>query len=219
METQSARHRMVEIQIAKRGVRDQRVLDAMKDVPREEFVAREIQHRAYDDSPLPIGFGQTISQPYVVARMCEMAGLEGDEHVLEVGAGSGYQTAILASLVRRVTSVEIVPELARRAAKHLEHLGFENACVLLSDGSAGASAHAPYDAILVSAGAPRVPTLLVDQLSDGGRLVLPVGERARQRLCRITRHSHDYDVVYDTAVRFVDLVGKYGWGGIGAPQA
>jgi len=215
-----ARERMVREQIVARGITDPRVLRAMREVPRERFVDPAAADRAYEDRPLPIGHGQTISQPYIVARMASLAELQGSERVLEVGAGCGYQTAVLAALADEVWAIEIIPELAETAAHKLAELGIRNARVECFDGTHGWPEHAPYDAILVSAGAPRVPVLLLAQLAPGGRLVIPVGPRDSQRLVVVTKHGGDeFETVYDIPVRFVDLTGRYGWGGQGAPQA
>ena len=214
-----ARERMVTDQIAGRGVRDPRVLAAMRAVPREAFVDANQRHRAYEDHPLPIGHGQTISQPYIVARMCELLALRGGERVLEIGAGCGYQTAVLAALAQAVWGVEIVPELTDRANRNLKTLGIANARVECFDGTAGWPEHAPYDGIVVAAGAPRVPVMLLAQLADGGRLVIPVGPREDQVLLTVTRRGDDYETTREAPVRFVDLVGRYGWGGSGPGQA
>jgi len=205
---------MVADQVEARGVRDRAVLAAMERVPRHLFVPPEYRGQSYADHPLPIGRGQTISQPYMVARMTEVCALGPDDVVLEVGAGSGYQAAVLALLCRHVYAVEIVDELCVRAAENLSAAGIANVTLANLDGTRGWPEHAPYDAILVSAGAPEVPAMLVDQLrSDGGKLVLPVGRRGMQVLRRVTRHGDRYDVMDDTPCRFVDLVGQYGWGG------
>lgn len=220
--SEAAREKMVREQIAGRGITDTRVLDAMRRVPRDRFVDPASAERAYEDRPLPIGHGQTISQPYIVARMAALAALKGGERVLEVGAGRGYQTAVLAELAAEVFAIEIIPELAAAAARTLAELGVTNARVERFDGSHGWPEHAPYDAILVAAGAPRVPVLLLAQLAADGRLVIPVGPRDGQRLVVVTRRAgrdDDFDTTYDIPVRFVDLTGRYGWGGQGPPQA
>jgi len=204
---------MVDRQILGRGVRDPRVLDAMRRVPRHKFVRPELAGHAYEDKPVPIGFGQTISQPYMVARMTELLELAGVERVLEIGAGSGYQTAILCELARLVFAVELHPQLAASARERLYQLGYRNFQLEAFDGTHGWPEHAPYDGILVAAGAPRVPALLPAQLADGGRLVIPVGEREDQKLLRIVRHGERFDTDVDIPCRFVDLVGRYGWGG------
>lgn len=214
-----ARERMVNEQLLARGVRAERVLEAMRTVPREMFVDPPHTEKAYEDRPLPIGFGQTISQPYVVARMCELLELRENERVLEVGAGSGYQTAVLAKLCAQVYGVEIISALADKASRRLLGLGLKNATLGSFDGTYGWPEHAPYDAILVAAGAPRVPVLLLDQLVDGGRMVLPVGERDRQKLALVMRRGTEFVTRYDSPVRFVDLVGRYGWGGPGPAAA
>jgi protein-L-isoaspartate(D-aspartate) O-methyltransferase len=213
------RDRMVSEQLEARGIRDTRVLAAMRKVPRERFVDEAMRERAYDDGPLPIGHGQTISQPYMVARMSELARLSGGERVLEVGAGSGYQTAILCELARSVYAVEVRSTLARACERRLAILGYRNVEVGCFDGTHGWRERAPYDVILVAAGAPNIPPLLVDQLADGGRMVVPVGSRQQQRLAVVTRHGASFDVDWNTPCTFVDLVGKFGWGGSGAPKA
>ncbi len=190
-----------------RGVGDPAVLAAMSAVPRHRFVDPAQSDAAYADTPLPIGHGQTISQPEMVAVMLEALGLTGDEHVLEVGTGSGYQAALLGQLARDVVTVEIVPELAARAREALAATGADNVRVHLGDGSLGWPAGAPYDAIVVAAAAPRVPAPLVDQLADGGRLVLPVA----QSLTRVTRHGDAVDEVRLGGCAFVPLVGAQGW--------
>jgi protein-L-isoaspartate(D-aspartate) O-methyltransferase len=210
---------MVREQIAARGVKNARVLQAMRKVPREHFLDMPARERAYEDRPLPIGHGQTISQPYVVARMAELAEVQPFDRVLEVGAGSGYQTAILAELAREVWAVDVIPELVAHATRKLADLGVTNARVECFDGSNGWPEHAPYDVIVLSAGAPKVPVLLLSQLAEGGRFVGPVGARDNQRLLRITRRGDVFDTEYDIPVRFVDLTGRYGWGGRGPAQA
>jgi len=213
------RARMVDEQLAARGIADARVLEAMRRVPRERFVDEAMRERAYEDAPLPIGLGQTISQPYMVARMCELARIGAGDRVLEIGAGSGYQAAVLGALAREVYAVEVRPELGALAEERLRALGMRHVIIGVFDGTRGWEAHAPYDAILVAAGAPTVPPLLVAQLADGGRLVIPVGPRQGQRLCVITRRGDEYDTEWTTPCTFVDLVGRYGWGGEGPAQA
>ncbi len=213
------RDRMVADQLEARGIRDLRVLAAMRKVPREKFVDDAMRERAYDDGPLPIGHGQTISQPYMVARMSELARLTGNERVLEVGAGSGYQTAVLCELARSVYAVEVRPELTRKCERRLAIMGYRNVEVGGFDGTHGWRERSPFDVILVAAGAPAIPPLLVDQLADGGRLVVPVGSRQQQRLAVVVRHGVEFDVEWSTPCTFVDLVGKFGWGGSGPPSA
>jgi len=210
---------MVKEQIQARGVKDLRVLRAMRKIPREHFLDGASRERAYEDRPLSIGHGQTISQPYIVARMAELAGIGPDDKVLEVGAGSGYQTAVLAELGRKIYAVDIVPALCAHARKRLSELGIGNVEVECFDGSNGWPDHAPYDAILVAAGAPKVPVILLGQLAPGGRFVGPIGARDSQRLVRIVRRGDDFETEYDISVRFVDLTGRYGWGGRGPAQA
>lgn len=207
------REAMVEQQIASRGVKDEAVLAALLSVPRHRFVDRSWIHQAYADHPLPIGFGQTISQPFMVARMAELCRLSREKRVLEVGAGSGYQTAVLAQICREVFAVEIVPELAERAARMLAELGIENAIVAERDGSVGWAEHSPYDAIVVAAGAPAIPEPLTEQLAEGGRLIIPVGaSRGLQLLHIVERHGAELRSSHDTPCRFVDLQGRHGWG-------
>jgi protein-L-isoaspartate(D-aspartate) O-methyltransferase len=218
-EATSRREQMVRDQLEARGIRDARVLAAMNKVPRERFVDEAMRERAYDDGPLPIGGGQTISQPYMVARMSELGQLRGNERVLEIGAGSGYQTAILAELAGQVFAVEVRPELGQQAERRLQALGYRNVEVGVFDGTYGWAERAPYDVILVAAGAPEIPPLLVAQLADGGRLIVPVGPRQGQRLAVVTRRGDDFETEWTTPCMFVDLVGRYGWGGEGPPRA
>lgn len=206
------RQMMVELQIRQRGVREERVLAAFLEVPRHEFVPPEYLHEAYEDRPLPIGHGQTISQPYMVAVMTEALNLSGNERVLEIGTGSGYQTAILARLAQEVYSVEQHEGLGRQAEERLRNLSVTNATVVIGDGSGGYPPVAPYDGIVVTAGAPSVPPVLVEQLVDGGRLVIPVGDMYSQDLLLVVKQG---DTVQQTVInqcRFVPLTGKYGWG-------
>ena len=206
------RRDMVVDQLARRGVKDERVLAAMALVPRHLFVDSSLKDFAYDDRPLPIGYGQTISQPYMVGRVTELAAPRATDRALEVGSGCGYQLCVLAQLCDRVYGVELVPELAQRSAALLRTLGVTNAEVQSFDGSGGWTEHAPYDLIIVSAGAPRVPPLLVDQLADGGRMVIPVGEPEEQELAIIRRRGETYSTTHDTRCRYVDLLGRYGFG-------
>ena len=206
------RRAMVETQLRRRGIRDERVLKAMGEVPRHEFVPPELLRESYEDHPLPIGGGQTISQPYIVAQMVEALALQGGERVLEVGTGSGYQAAVLARLAARVYTVECEPSLARTARERLNRLGFGDTVeVIEGDGSAGYAPGAPYDGMLVAAAAPDVPMQLIEQLAEGGRLVIPVGERDSQEL-RLIRKLDGTPVVTKLGYcRFVPLLGAHGW--------
>lgn len=218
----SLRLAMVDEQLRYRGIRDERVLEVMSEVPRHLFVPWAIQAIAYDDRALPIGQGQTISQPYMVARMVEALELVGNERVLDIGTGSGYQAAVLGELAREVWSVEIVPELADEARKRLARLGYSNVHVRVANGSLGLPERAPFDAIVVAAGAPEVPQSLVDQLGPGGRLVIPTGELGLQMLCRIKRVGRMGDETASEALvpcAFVPLVGREGWSGLGRSKA
>ncbi len=192
-------------------VHDERTLDAMARVPREHFVPRDLRLIAYDDRPLPIGHGQTISQPLMVAMMTEALHLHGDERVLELGTGSGYQTALLAELAAHVVTVERVPELAEGARRRLEELGYGNVEVHTAADALGWPESAPYDAILVTAGAPRVPRPLLEQLNLGGRLVIPVGERRVQQLLHVTKTPSGTTVRKLGDCRFVPLIGRGAW--------
>lgn len=207
----SERDRMVNTQIASRDVRDVRVLEAMRAVPRHCFVQPEYRYLAYSDGPLPIGNGQTISQPYIVALMSQLLDLKGDEKVLEVGAGSGYQAAILAHLAREVHTIERHVDLARYAERILKDLRLENVHVHTGDGSLGLPEQAPFAAIIVTAAAPSTPKALLEQLEDGGRLVIPVGSRYGQVLERWTRRGSRYDSESIIPVAFVPLIGEQGW--------
>ena len=192
-------------------IRDKRVLEAMARIPREQFVPPEERRLAYEDSPLPIGFDQTISQPFIIAIMTEALELTGDEKVLELGTGSGYQTAILAELARKVITTERQPPLAEAAEEILDRLGYTNVEVHLAEETLGWQREAPYNAIIVTAGAPRVPDDLLAQLAIGGRLVIPVGSRYLQELYKVTRHKKK-NVIQDLGgCRFVSLIGKDAW--------
>lgn len=207
------REQMVRDQLARRGISDPLVLAAMGKVRREQFVPASFAEAAYDDRPLPIGCGQTISQPYIVAYMIEALALTGGEKVLEIGAGSGYAAAVLAEIAAQVFTIERLEELARTAAANLAAAGYQNVVVGHRDGTQGSEEEAPFDAILVSAGAPSPPKALLAQLTIGGRLVAPVGaERSVQELMRITRVSeNEYDETSLADVRFVPLIGEEGW--------
>jgi protein-L-isoaspartate(D-aspartate) O-methyltransferase len=205
------RDRMLDDQLRRRDITDRRVLDAMRQVPRHRFIQPADRHLAYADSPLPIGMRQTISQPYIVALMTQWLEPEPDDQVLEIGTGSGYQAAIMARLVRQVISVERIPELAAEARRILADLGVSNVQVVDGDGTCGYPDQAPYAGILVTAGAPRVPDPLLQQLAEGGRLVLPIGSRDGQMLERWTRHGDDFHRERIAPVAFVPLIGEQGW--------
>jgi len=210
---QALRELMVQDQLISRGITDPRVLQAMGRVPRELFVPEHLRVEAYEDHPLPIGRGQTISQPYIVALMAEALQLKGRERVLDIGTGSGYAAAVLASIALEVFSIEKIPELASQAEKNLQQAGFSQVRVKTGDGSQGWPEAAPFDGICVAAGAPAVPDSLKEQLSVGGRLVIPVGlEQGLQRLLLVTRRSdQEFDRKEFGDVRFVPLLGQEGW--------
>jgi protein-L-isoaspartate(D-aspartate) O-methyltransferase len=205
------RERMVREQVERRGVHDSRVLEAMRVVPRHLFLSGGDRFSAYDDTPLPIGCHQTISQPYIVGYMTEALALQGTEQILEIGTGSGYQTAILGCLAKSVVSIERIPELAERAKEILRTLGIGNAEVAVGDGTAGLPERAPFDAIMITAGTPAVPQPLLDQLAAGGRLLAPVGGRSLQELELWTRTATGFDQRRLIAVVFVPLIGAHGW--------
>jgi protein-L-isoaspartate(D-aspartate) O-methyltransferase len=204
------RSRLVEV-LRRKGVRELSVLRAVQMVPRHLFVPESVRHRAYDDTALPIGSGQTISQPYVQARYLELIGLTGREKVLEIGTGSGYQTALLALLASMVFSVERVSHLAQSARTALANSGIRNVTVFVGDGTLGWRSFAPYDAILVSAASPEIPAPLVEQLAPGGRMVIPLGDRASQTLTLVERNDAGIRASTITDVRFVPLVGQFGF--------
>lgn len=206
----NARQLMVTEQIIGRGISEKRLIDAFIGVPRQHFVPEDYKNLAYSDRPLPIGFGQTISQPYIVALMISELHLMGNEHILEIGTGSGYQTALLSHLVTNVTSLEIIPKLAKKAILKIEELGINNVSVIISDGSLGWIQNAPYDAILVSAAAPEVPRPLLEQLSEEGRMILPVGSKDFQELEIWSRLKSGFKKTTGIPVVFVPLHGKYG---------
>jgi protein-L-isoaspartate(D-aspartate) O-methyltransferase len=194
------------------GIRDARVLEAMRTVPRHAFVPQALQSRAYGDHALPISANQTISQPFIVARMTELLEIDKDSRVLEIGAGSGYQTAVLAKIAGQVYAIERIGDLAREAQARIRHLGIYNATVKCFDGTLGWAAHGPYDAILVAAGGPVVPEPLVAQLKVGGRLIVPVGEsRDAQRLIRVIKTESGYREEDHGGCAFVPLIGQHGW--------
>jgi protein-L-isoaspartate(D-aspartate) O-methyltransferase len=208
---QSLRDEMVEHQIKARGVHDPRVLEAMRRIPRHLFVPEPNRPRAYEDKPLPVGEGQTISQPYIVGWMTELLRLDGHETVLEIGTGTGYQAAVLGILARKVYTMERLEPLAKSARRRLEKLGFKNIEVTVGDGSKGFPEHAPYHGIIVTAGSPQVPQALVEQLADGGRLVIPVGTSSMQMLTIVEKHGDTISSTEKGSCVFVPLVGKYGW--------
>lgn len=206
------RERMVQNQLVARGIHDRRVVDAMSRVPREEFVPQQLQSEAYEDWPLPIGYGQTISQPYTVALMTEALQLEGPEKVVEIGTGSGYAAAVLACLANKVHTVERIPLLAQQAERRLARLGFGNVQVHTANGTLGLPTHAPFDGIVVTAGAEELPKPYVQQLAVGGRIVIPIGKtRNSQVLYRFTRRGRELDVDNLGRFAFVPLIGEYGW--------
>jgi protein-L-isoaspartate(D-aspartate) O-methyltransferase len=208
---QRERIEMVERQIAARGVRDPRVLDAMRRIPRHVFVPDEYVNAAYEDRPLPIGEGQTISQPYIVAVMTELLQPHPQDIMLEVGTGSGYQAALLSQLVARVVSVERLSAIAEQARKNLMNLGILNVEVIVSDGTLGWPEKAPYDGILITASTPDIPPPLIDQLAEGGRLVAPVGGQGYQELIKLVKRQEKVEKTYHGGVVFVPLIGRYGW--------
>jgi protein-L-isoaspartate(D-aspartate) O-methyltransferase len=207
----SARKRMVKTQIAGRGLKNTRLLTAFEMVPRHLFVPEEYRYSAYNDSPLPIGHSQTISQPYIVALMTDLLELKGHERVLEIGTGSGYQAAILSMMAKEVHTVEYLPELATSADKILKELGCDNVYVHIGDGSLGWPNAAPYAGILVAAAAPQAPKALLDQLAEDGRLILPVGGRGMQNLEIWKRRGDEFVSKIETTVAFVPLRGEQGW--------
>ncbi len=202
---------MIEKQLRRRGINDAAVLGAMTAVPRHEFVAEELRPHAYDDLPLPIGGGQTISQPYIVAAMTVALHLQPGDRVLEIGAGCGYQAAVLSRLAEEVFTIERRPELASSASAKLARLGYANAHVHCGDGTLGLPELAPFDAILVAAAAPEVPKPLLAQLAEGGRMILPVGAAEHQELQLIKRHGNTFPTRILEGCRFVPLVGYHGW--------
>ena len=206
-----ARERMVKNQLVPRGIDDQRVLDAMGRIHRHLFVEEALRGEAYNDHPLPIGHKQTISQPYIVALMTEALELKGTERVLEIGTGSGYQTAILAELAKAVYTVERVEPLLVKSKQLLQELGYTNIHFKVSDGTIGWEEFAPYDAVMVTAGAPKIPQPLLDQLAEGGRMVIPIGNRYGQDLILVKKDKGRFLEKNLGGCRFVDLIGNHGW--------
>ena len=202
---------MIEEQLIPRGINDERVLDAMRRVPRHLFVEDALQSHAYGDFPLPIGSGQTISQPYIVALMTEQLQLTGSEKILEIGTGSGYQAAILSRLCQKVYTIERIDGLVGRARKVFDRLHYHNIISRIDDGTEGWPAEAPFDGILVTAGGPRLPEPLLQQLADPGRLIMPVGDQGIQDLQLVEKKDGAITVQTIEQVRFVDLIGSYGW--------
>jgi len=205
------RQRMVGQQIRSRGIRNERVLAVMEKVPRHLFVPDDVKRMAYDDRPLPIGDGQTISQPYIVALMTDLLDPHAGDRILEIGAGSGYQAAILAELATEVITIERIPAVAARARRNLSAAGSRPVEVIVGDGTLGYQVKAPYNGILITAGTPEVPQPLIDQLADGGRLVAPVGTRGVQELVRLVRGGGGIRQEGHGAVVFVPLIGEHGW--------
>jgi protein-L-isoaspartate(D-aspartate) O-methyltransferase len=205
------RERMVEYQIRSRGIQNSRILAVMREIPRHFFIPPPYDRSAYEDSPLPIGNKQTISQPYIVALMTELLNPGPEDRILEIGAGSGYQAAILGMLAKKVITIERIPEVADLARSNLSRLGITNVDLIVGDGTIGYSAGAPYDGILITAATPQVPQPLIDQLADGGRLVAPVGDRDIQELVRISRTGSRTVRTSQGGVRFVPLIGREGW--------
>ncbi len=208
---EGARERMVQTQLRDRGIHDSRVIRAMRGVPRHLFVEPALVNRAYDDDPLPIGAKQTISQPYIVGYMLQALELKGTERVLEIGTGSAYQTALLAELCANVFSVEKLRGLAVQARARLDELRYYNVAIHMGDGTLGWSEHAPYDAIIVAAGAPRIPEPLAQQLAAGGRLIIPIGDHQSQTLKLAMRTPTGLEETDLGGCRFVKLLGRYGW--------
>lgn len=208
---EQARKKMIERDLAGRDITDPRVLDAMRRIPRHEFVSEELRSAAYRDDPLPIEAAQSISQPYIVALMTQLLNLNSTDRVLEVGVGSGYQSAVLAEIAHEVIGIERIPELADQARAQLQAIGYTNVTIHTGDGTEGCAENAPFDAILVAAAAPLLPEPLINQLADGGRLVIPISFDNQQYLECITRRGETLHIEKLTPVRFVPLIGKYGY--------
>lgn len=213
MDFNELREIMVKTQLIPRGIKDKRVLGAMKSVPRHLFVDKSMQHRAYDDMALSIGEGQTISQPYMVAIMSELLELKGDEKVLEVGTGSGYQAAILAEIAKEIFTIERVESLSKQAKEKFKSLGYKNIHVKVGDGTSGWQEEAPFNRIIITAGTPKIPEPLINQLSDEGIIIAPVGDRFSQQLIKLKKSQRQFSESYHTPCVFVPLIGEYGWKG------
>ena len=207
----AARERMVETQLEGRGITDIKVLYAMRKVPRHLFVPEPLRSRAYEDCPLPIGENQTISQPYMVALMTQSLGVKNTDIVLEIGTGSGYQSAVLAEIVKQVYSIERIKELLIQARKSFDEWGYTNIATKNFDGTYGWKEKSPFDAIIVTAGAPEIPQPLVEQLAVGGRLIIPVGDSSSQILKRVRKKENEVEIEELCGCVFVKLIGKYGW--------
>jgi len=211
MDFEALREFMVQTQLIPRGIHDKRVLDAMRKVPRHLFVDEPMQFKAYDDMALSIGENQTISQPYMVAIMTELLELKGDEKVLEIGTGSGYQAAILAELAKEVFSVERISSLASRAEERLHAIGYKNIHIRVDDGTLGWPEESPFDRIIITAGAPKIPDPMTGQLSENGILLAPVGDRFSQQLVKMQKMKGTITEEFHTLCVFVPLIGKHGW--------
>jgi protein-L-isoaspartate(D-aspartate) O-methyltransferase len=211
MNFENQRRLMVKKQLRSRGIKDERVLDAMESIERHRFVNEEMSNRAYDDCALPIGENQTISQPYMVAVMTELLELKGNEKILEIGAGSGYQSAVLSKLAREVFSLERIESLALRSGELLRELGISNVHVIVADGTLGYLDSAPFDGIIVTAGAPDIPDQYLEQLNVNGSIVIPIGSRHSQVLYKVTKTADGIEKTMSTSCIFVPLIGKSGW--------
>lgn len=207
----ASREKMVREQIVPRGIKNQQVIDVLRKVPRHKFIDQKYLKEAYNDHPLPLAHGQTISQPYIVALMTELLELYGDEKVLEIGTGSGYQTAILAELAETVYSVDRIPELSQEAQQTLRQLGYKNIQLQVRDGSVGWQEFAPYDRIIVTASAPNIPQPLIDQLKEGGKIVIPLGSSFGQDLVVGEKHKGEMKIFDCGKCVFVPLIGEFGW--------
>ncbi|MDI6700283.1 MAG: protein-L-isoaspartate(D-aspartate) O-methyltransferase [bacterium] len=211
MSFEDLRKKMVENQLKKRGIEDEDLLKVMGEIPRELFLPKELSNLAYDDSPVPIGYGQTISQPYIVARMTELLNVKRTDKILEIGTGSGYQTAILSKLGKVVFSIERINELKKFAEGNLKKLGITNVFLMTGDGTIGLSNYAPFDKIMVTAASPQIPKNFIDQLSDKGIMILPLGDISLQVLTKVTKNDDQIKIEKYDYCRFVPLLGKYGF--------